>query len=77
MKRIFRLFTMIFLIAFTLDNLMAQSPSPPDPNGGANGFTPGTSICPIGDSILPLMIFVLMYVGMKLYNHHQLQKESS
>jgi hypothetical protein len=74
---------MILLIAFTftLDTLMAQSPPPP--NGGLFGTDPhggpiaGPEGAPIGDAILPLMIFVLMYVGMKLYDHHQLQKERS
>jgi len=79
MKRIFRLFMMIFLIAFTFtfETLMAQGPPPP--NGGLNGITPadGPIGTPIGDSILPLMIFVLVYVGMKLYDHHQLQKEKA
>jgi hypothetical protein len=72
---------MIFLIAFTftLDTLMAQAPPPP--NGGLPGINPnggpiaGPEGAPIGDAILPLMIFVLMYAGKKLYDVHQLQKE--
>ncbi len=80
MTRIFRLLAIYTLIAFSFTTtLMAQMPPPPPPGGGGGGIRPGPggdpiSGVPINDSVLPLIIFALIYAGIKFYYYRQLHK---
>ena len=77
MKRIFRLFTITGLIAFTLTNtLMAQ----PLPGGGSSvGHPTGDPLngplgAPIDDSVLLLVLIALAYAAKKYYDIRKLRK---
>ncbi len=74
MKKIFRLFTIIALTVFPLCNaLMAQ----PLPGGGGGPVGPPTGnplSGPVGDSIMPLMLFAFAYALLKLYQNYRLRK---
>jgi hypothetical protein len=67
MRRVIKLFASIFLIAVTLSTtLMAQGPPPPGPPGPPHGGPPLYST--INNSLLLLIVFALIYAGVKIYS---------
>ena len=77
MKKIFRLFTIIALIVFPLCNALMAQPLPGgnNPGGGSVGPPTGNPLNgPVGDSIMPLMIFAFTYALLKLYQTYKLRK---
>lgn len=70
MRRVIKLFTSIFLIAVTHSAaLMAQGPPPPltAPPGGNPHDGPPISGS-IDNSLLLLVVFALIYAGVKIYS---------